>query len=180
MADEEAQEGQEGKKPSLIKKIALPLVIGLVSSGATFGGLKFSGMLDPAPPEAAETEMPTEGGEMAAAGSSSHVGKPAFFFTLYPDLLVNFSSDGRPAYLKLAVDVMSHDEEAIKGVEEFQAIIRNNLLSAFQAVDFDSTQRQESIEAMRVLALEETRGVLTEYYGNQNVEGVYFTSFVVQ
>jgi len=180
MADDAATEGQEEAKPSLIKKLAFPLGLAILSSGGTFAGLKFSGLLDPAPPEVVD-EATMEGEEATpAASSGNHVGKPAFFFTLYPDLLVNFSSDGRPAYLKLAVDVMSHDEEAIKGVEEFQAIIRNNLLSAFQAVDFDSAKRQESIEAMRELALEETRGVLAEFYGEGKIEGVYFTSFVVQ
>lgn len=179
MADDAATEGQEEAKPSLIKKLALPLIMAVVASGGTFGALKFTGKLDPPPPEAAEG-METGAPAPVPMTGASHVGKPAFFFTLHPDLLVNFNADGRPAYLKLAVDIMSHDEEVIKGVEEFQAIIRNNLLSAFQAVNFDTVKRQESIEAMRELALQETRGVLAQYYGSQDVEGVYFTSFVVQ
>jgi flagellar FliL protein len=178
MADDKAKEGQEEAKPSLIKKLAIPLVLAIVASGGTFGALKFTGKLD-APPEAAEGMAPADAAPMPAA-DASHVGKPAFFFTLHPDLLVNFSSDGRPAYLKLAVDIMSHDEKVISGVEQYQAIIRNNLLSAFQAVNFDSAKRQESIESMRELALNETRSVLAQYHGSQDVEGVYFTSFVVQ
>ena len=180
MADEEnAEEGAQ--KPSLVKKIAIPLVLVLISSGATFAGLKFTGMLDAAP----EGEEGMDGMQAAMpapmpAGDTNHVGKPAHFYTLYPDLLVNFSSDGRPAYLKLSVDVMAHDESVIAGVEQFQAIIRNNLLAAFQTIDFDSTQRAESIESMRELAIEEIREVLTSYHGDANIEGVYFTSFVVQ
>lgn len=164
--------------PSLVKKLMIPLILAIVSSGATFAGLKFSGLLgQPAAPTAVEGAG-EDGTASAVAGQS--VGKPAYFFTLYPDMLVNFTSDGRPAFLKLAIDVMSHDEKVIEAVEEYQAIVRNNLLAAFQEVDFDSSNRQQSIEQMRALALAEIRQVLANYHGNADVEGVYFTSFVVQ
>ncbi|MEO1576438.1 MAG: flagellar basal body-associated FliL family protein [Pseudomonadota bacterium] len=180
MADDETPEDGE-KKPSLVKKLLIPVVLVAISSGATFAGLKFTGMLDPAPAAAQDgAEGTGEGGDDSATAGGNHVGKPAHFYTLYPDLLVNFSSDGRPAYLKLSVDIMAHDEGVIAGVEQFQAIIRNNLLSAFQDVEFNSAERTESIEALRELATEEIRSVLKNYHGNANIEGVYFTSFVVQ
>lgn len=177
MAEQAVAETPE-TKPSLVKKIMIPLVLAIVSSGATFAGLKFSGILG-SPAQEVPTEAGNEDGEPSSK-AAQNVGKPAFFFKLYPDMLVNFTADGRPAYLKLAMDVMSHDEDAIAGVEEFQAIVRNNLLSAFQEVDFDSSNRQQSIEQMRELALTEVKTVLADYHGNDNLEGVYFTSFVVQ
>ncbi len=180
MADEPVTEDQPAK-PSLIKKLALPLVLVLVSSGVTFGGLKFSGMLDPAPPPAAEMAEGEEGADGEEMGEvSAMAGQPAFFFTLYPDMLVNFTADGRPAYLKLQIEMMSHDEDVITGVEQYQAIVRNNLLSAFAQINFDSAKRQESIANMRALALDEAKAVLKQYHGNNKLEGVYFTSFVVQ
>jgi len=165
-------------KPSLVKKLMIPLVLAIVSSGATFAGLKFSGLIGK-PAAEASADMPGEEGA-ATSAAGPNVGKPAFFFTLYPDMLVNFTSDGRPAYLKLKIDVMSHDEKVIEAVEEYLAIVRNNLLTAFQQVDFDSSNRQQSIEQMRELALNEIKTVLANYHGNDDVEGVYFTSFVVQ
>ena len=177
MAEAAVAENTE-TKPSLVKKLMIPLILAIVSSGATFAGLKFSGLLDK-PATAAPAEGTAEDGT-APPAPGQHAGKPAFFFTLYPDMLVNFTADGRPAFLKLKIDVMSHDEKVIEAVEEFQAIVRNNLLSAFQEVDFDTSNRQQSIQEMRDLALAETRAVLANYHGNADVEGVYFTSFVVQ
>jgi len=179
MADDAETEDQDAKKPSLIKKLMIPVLLVAVSAGGTFGGLKFSGMLAEPEPKEAEGEM-AEGEESEEMAANSQVGKPAFFFTLYPDLLVNFQADGRSAYLKLAIDVMSHDEEVIQGVEAYQAIVRNNLLSAFQNINFNTAERQAGIESMRTLAMEEIKTVLTQYHGKSAVEGVYFTSFVLQ
>ncbi len=184
MADEPVTEDQEEQpaKPSLVKKLALPLVLVAVSSAATFGGLKFSGMLDASPPaEIAEGEAGEDGEEGEDMDApSAMAGQPAFFYKIYPDMLVNFMSDGRPAFLKLQIEVMAHDEEVIQGVELYQAIVRNNLLAAFAQINFDSAQHQQSITSMRELAHAEIKAVLKQYHGNSKIEGVYFTSFVVQ
>lgn len=181
MADKEPVEETEAK-PSLIKKLLVPVVLVAISSGGTFAGLKFSGMLDPAPmADASDADSDEDEYEDDdEGGGKKHVGKPAHFFTLYPDLLVNFSADGRSAFLKVSIDVMAEDEAVIAGVEQFQAIIRNNLLAAFQSVEFDSSKRAESIAAMRDMATKEVRMVLKNYHGSSKIEGVYFTSFVVQ
>ena len=75
---------------------------------------------------------------------------------------------------------MSRDEDAIKGVEEYHAIMRNNILKLFQQVKYETVKGQEGMESMQKIALDEVRRVLKQYYGNDDVEGVYFTSFVVQ
>lgn len=164
------------EKPSLVKKLLLPAVLVVVAVGGTVAGLKFSGLLGapaaaPAP-DAADVE-PSDAPDKDA-------GSPAFFYTLYPDMLVNFTADGQPRYLKVSIDVMSRDEDAIKGVEEYHAIVRNNLLSLFQKIEFDTVSGEDGMQAMREAALKEVKSVLNKYHGNNDVEGVYFTSFVVQ
>lgn len=172
-------------QPSLVKRLLLPLTVALVMTGGTLAALQVFGVISfgpaPAPAAPAEGAEGTAEGEVAdVAPSPESAGKPAFFFSFYPDMLVNFTADGQPHYLKLSLDVMSRNEDVIKGVEEYHAIMRNNLLILFQQVQFETVKSQEGIASMQALALEEIKRVLKQYHGENDVEGVYFTSFVVQ
>ena len=183
--DEAAEAEAEAPKPSAIKKLMLPVVVALVMTGGTIGALQAFGVISfgsgEAPSAAAEGEgAEGEGAEGDDAPSPESAGKPAYFFSFYPDMLVNFTADGQPHYLKLSIDVMSRNEDVIKGVEEYHSIMRNNLLMLFQKVQFDTVRSDEGIAEMQKLALDEIKRVLKQYHGENDVEGVYFTSFVVQ
>ena len=189
MADEEQNteaetETEPTKKPSLIKKLMMPLAVGVVVAGVAIGALSFLGVISFGSGEAMEVaadgEESADGESIEAMASPESAGSPAFFFSFYPDMLVNFTVDGNPHYLKVSIDVMSRDEEAIKGVEEYHSIMRNNLLKIFQTVEFATVGGKNGIDSLQVIARDEIRRVLTKYHGTNDVEGVYFTSFVVQ
>ena len=182
-AEVESTELADAPKVSLIKKMIVPLVIAVAITGITLGALSFLGVISlakPAEETATTVDAADEEGKGADGAVSAKAGTPAFFFSFYPDLLVNFQADGKAHYLKATIDVMSHDEEAIKGVEEYHSIMRNNLLKLFQQVEFQSVNGSEGMELMQAIALEEIKRVLKIYSGNTDIEGVYFTSFVVQ
>ena len=162
MADAEAAAAVA--KPSLVKKLLLPLIGALGLTGAALGGLHFAGIINFGGPEES-TAVAAEGaeGETDAAGGpamTAKAGEPAYFFTLHPDLLVNFTADGDPHYLKVGVDIMARDEDVIKGVEEYQSVLRNNLLMKFQQVEFNSLKRAEGMADMQALALAEIKSVM--------------------
>ena len=183
MAEESTEEVTEETKPSAIKKFMLPAIVALVMTGGTIGALQAFGIISfgSSSPETAEAgEEGTEVADSEEAPSPESAGTPAFFFSFYPDMLVNFTADGQPHYLKLSLDVMSRDEDVIKGVEEYHSIMRNNLLMLFQKVQFETVRSDEGIAEMQELALTEIKRVLKQYHGENDVEGVYFTSFVVQ
>ncbi len=180
MAEEKDAEGTEEKKPSLIKKLMMPLVLSLVVSGGAIGALSFMGIISIGqPPQAAAVEG-EEGEEGVAAASDMEAGSPAFFFTFYPDFLVNLDANGKSHYLKVSIDVMSRDEEVIAGMELYHSILRNNILMLFKEIDYNTVNSNEGVESMQAMASEEIRRVLKKYHGNNSIEGVYFTSFVVQ
>lgn len=176
MADDDAKDGEE-KKPSMIKSLLVPLVTSLIAAGATVGGLGFMGVVNfgeqPPVAEAGAMEGGENGGEMAA-------GSPAFFFTFYPDMLIRLPAGKKSHYLKLSVEVMSRQEEVVTGIEQYQPIIRNNLLKMFQEVDHSIVMGPNGVEELQIMAAEEIREVLKKYHGNDSIEGVYFSSFVVQ
>ena len=178
MAEAAAQEAGQEQKASPIKKMLVPALASLVVLGVALGALNFFGIIsfgEQAPP--AEVVEEAEGEETPSPESA---GSPAYFFSFYPDMLVNFTADGRAHFLKVKIDDMSRDEDAIKGVEEYHSIMRNNLLMLFQQVKFETVNSQQGISEMQALALAEIKRVLKQYHGENDVEGVYFTSFVVQ
>jgi len=182
MAEAAVVEVGEVQKTSAIKKIMVPIAIGLVMTGIALGALHFLGLISIGGEAQSQTgdaavEEAAEDDEMASPDTA---GSAAFFFSFYPDMLVNFTSDGRAHYLKVSIDVMSRDEDAIKGVEEYHSIMRNNILKLFQQVQYETVKGTEGMESMQEIALQEVKRVLKQYHGNNNVEGVYFTSFVVQ
>ena len=180
MADEE-KPGVEEKKPSLIKKLMLPLVLSLAVTGGTLGALSFLGIVQlGGEPEMAAAVAGEEGAAAATPMAGSEAGKPAFFFTFYPDMLVNLASGSQTHYLKLKIDVMARDEDVVAAVEQFHPIMRNNLIKIFQEVDYEIVASPQGIEALQKIAAEEVTRVLKKYHGPSEIEGVYFTSFVVQ
>ncbi len=179
MADEETKDGGEEKKPSMIKKLMLPVVMSLVVAGGAIGALNFFGIISiGAKPEMVESMEEEEGAESEMVGAKA--GMPAFFFTLYPDMLVALTKNGKSRYLKLSIQVMSREEDVVAGVEQYHPIIRNNLLKLFQEVEFDLVASPQGIEALQEIAAVEVKRVLKQYHGPSAIEGVYFTSFVVQ
>jgi len=184
MAKDETKDGEE-QKPSMIKKMMIPLVVLLVGGGGGVFALDFFGIIS-LKGEKEETAQSMEGEASAGSAESSSgmggskAGMPAFFFTLYPDMLVALTKDGRSRYLKLTIEVMSRDQTVVAGVEQYHPIIRNNLLKLFQEVEFDLLSSPEGVEALQTIAHEEIERVLQEYHGPSALEGVYFTSFVVQ
>ncbi|MEM7081986.1 MAG: flagellar basal body-associated FliL family protein [Pseudomonadota bacterium] len=186
MAEEEASAGEEAK-PSLIKRLMLPVILSLVVAGAAVGGLSFFGIISFGPPPAdamAEEGGASEGSEGADGGDDmgdgAAAGSPAFFFSFYPDMLVTLGRGEGSHYLKLKIDVMARDEEVIKGVEQFHPILRNNLIKLFQEVDYATVAGSEGVETLQTIAFDEITRVLKQYHGSNQIEGVYFTSFVVQ
>ena len=180
MAEEQATEGAEEQKPSLIKKLMLPLVLSLVVSGGVVGALMFFGVISMGQPADTAEMDGEELAEVDTTASDKEAGSPAFFFSFYPDFLINLDANGKSHYLKVSIDVMSRDEEVIAGVELYHSILRNNILMLFKDVGYDTVNSNEGVESMQAMAAEEIRRVLKKYHGKNSIEGVYFTSFVVQ
>lgn len=180
MAEEQGKEGAEEQKPSLIKKLMLPIVLSLVVSGGVIGALKIFGVISIGGPAVTGEVDGEEPADEAMTVSDKDAGSPAFFFTFYPDFLVNLDANGKSHYLKVSIDVMSRDEDVIAGMELYHSILRNNILMLFKDVSYDTVNSNEGVVSMQAMASEEIRRVLKKYHGKNSIEGVYFTSFVVQ
>lgn len=96
-------------------------------------------------------------------------------------LVLNLATDGkRLTFLQVKADVLVKDDEAKAIVEAHIPAIRHKLivlLSEQKAIDMKTPAKREEI---RVLATTQIRDMIKEMTGNDDIEEVLFSSFLVQ
>jgi flagellar protein FliL len=105
---------------------------------------------------------------------------PAQFVTLEP-FVVNFGPGSSVRFLQIAAQLMTRDPHMVEFLEHNTPIIRNDLLLLFGNKQPDEVSTNEGKEALRAAALEAVRKIVAaEGQKPEALEGVYFTSFVMQ
>ena len=173
-AQDEVIELADGASGGSRKK---PLVLGLLAAvllttGAG-GALYFGGILSPA--QDAEASVEASESEEIDKGEAIYVG-------LDPAFTVNFLDKGKGGarFLQIAVQVMTREEEAEAALQKHMPAIRNNLVMLFSSQESVALRAREGKEKLRADTLAAIQNVLDEEQGDASVEGVYFTSFVMQ
>ncbi|HKK23847.1 MAG TPA: flagellar basal body-associated FliL family protein, partial [Pseudohaliea sp.] len=95
-------------------------------------------------------------------------------------IVVNLRGEGATSYLQAGIEVMARGEETIGAVQEHMPVVRNNLLLLLGSQTYKDIDDREGKERLRRRALEEVNKVLAEQGIEEQVEAVYFTSFVLQ
>jgi flagellar FliL protein len=106
---------------------------------------------------------------------------PAQFIALDPPFVVNFEPGASARFLQITAQVMTRAPEMKEFLEANNPIIRNDLLLLFGNKHVEDVATQEGKEALRAAALEAVRKIVEAEDGDpEEVEAVYFTSFVMQ
>ena len=154
-----------------MKKIILIVVAVVVLVGGGVGAtLYFMGGHESTPATA----------DGAATAEAPKPKGPPLYYAFDPPFVTSFQDQSLARFMQVTVEVMSHDEAAIKDVETYAPAIRNALVMVFGSQTFDAIRTREGKEAMRQEVLSEVQKLMTEQTGKPCVEDVYFTSFVVQ
>lgn len=170
--DVEASESGGGGKGKLIIIIVVAVLF-LVTSGVATLFLLGGGE------EQAATEAAS--GEEAAKVEKPKTPKtPLQYFPLSPAFVVNFGGDSEIRFLQVDLQVGSRDPAAIDLLKEHAPAVRNNLVILFSSQDPSQLGSREGKEKLRAQVLAEVKQVMKESAGNDNIEAVYFTSFVMQ
>lgn len=114
------------------------------------------------------------------ASAQAEVTPPPLYYTLDPNLIVNFEGGGRVRYLQLGIELMTRDEKAREAIELHAPVLRNNLIMLLSDQTYDELLTRDGKEALREAALAEVQAVMTERFGAPGIETLYFTSFVMQ
>lgn len=106
---------------------------------------------------------------------------PAQFVEFDPPFVMNFEPGSGARFLQISVQLMTRDPHMVEFLTANSPIIRNDLLLLFGNRPVAEVSTNEGREALRVSALETVRKIVNSEGGKgEEVEAVYFTSFVMQ
>jgi len=120
------------------------------------------------------------------------VTKPAIYFLLKPDFIINFESDGKANFLSVQIEIMARDDAPINIIEAHMPVIRNNVLLLLSAQKYDVVRtlagkkilRQEILNIMKEIIDKENNKLKEkdedEFHKIAYIEAVYFTGFIMQ
>ena len=105
----------------------------------------------------------------------------ATYFELSPPFVVNLQDTGkRIRFLQARIQVFARSNASIEEVKTHNAPLRDaliTLLSSQSRADINTSQKKKALQEK---ALNLVKKVLKEETGKEQVEGLYFTNFVVQ
>ena len=167
MSSEAVADGAEvatGGKSGKLKLIIIAAAVVVVGGGAAFYFLsKGKSAAEPAKEEAKKAHA------------------AALYYKFEPAFVVNFGGEGNSRYLQITVEAMSRSPEVIEAVKANEPAIRNDLVLLFSSQKYDVLMSPEGKDALRQSTLESIRKALAkEGTKPEEIEGVYFTSFVIQ
>lgn len=106
---------------------------------------------------------------------------PALYVALDPPFVVNFKAQSMVRFLQVSVQIMTRDVATQALIKENDPIIRNDLLTLFGELEYETISTVEGKEVLRKGALNAVRKIVKDEGGKADlVEAVYFTSFVMQ
>ncbi len=176
-ADEDEQQTEDSseaqKKSGGLKKIILLAVIGLVIIGASVGGtIAVLSMMKEEPVVEADEEAVEQEAEPPA--------KPAIYYPLKPEYILNIDARGKRRFMRLDLTLMTRDDDVIAAIELHRPTIDNtvNLIAGGQI--YEEIQTAEGKEFLRLQLLQELQAMFEKEIGKPGLEQVLFTNFVVQ
>lgn len=125
-------------------------------------------------------EPPAEGEELAAVEEKAAKVADPLYQGLDPDFVVAFQEPQTSRFLKLAIEIMTRDDDVIEAVKMHSPAIRDRVLMLLSSKNEAELMPAEGKEQLRAEVLEAVQAVLEENTGSGDVEAVYFTSFVMQ
>jgi flagellar FliL protein len=164
-----------GAKPAKKGSKLLWVIIGvIVVGGGSAAALLLTGH------KAAATPVADAGADAAAAPATTpHA--PPIYYKFDPAFVVNFGSEGNTRYLQITVETMSRDAAVVEEIKTNEPAIRNDLVLLFSGQQYEALVTPEGKDKLRQATLETIRKtVAAEGAKAELVEGVYFTSFVIQ
>ena len=178
--------GKKGFSALLVLVIAIVCLLGGYGAGAFTGGPVLVALGLAEEPEV--EELVADGPEADSSPKASDLFQPMEgvfdpskkrFYAEVGELLIAMSHQGATRHLQLTIQLVGHDEEYMKTVENDVPAIRNGLLVFFNQQEFSKVSTYEGREALR----RETLQRINEIIGataEERVADVYFTAYITQ
>lgn len=126
---------------------------------------------------------------------------PLKYLTMVPEFIVNFGPDSKVRYLQVDLQISTRDESALKTIETYRPVIRNDILVLLSGSKFEDLKDRSGKETLQKKLLDTVNKVVvsashaTPEHEDKNtkndkdssnevtkgpVENIYFTSFIMQ
>jgi flagellar FliL protein len=175
MAEEELKMEEGGKKSKLI--IIIVAVVVLIAGGGGAAAYFFlMGDDEPIPVIEDETKMEGEEGralELVKTGTALYVAMPRPF-------VFNVPGSTRDRLVEIKVQLMMRGSDNAEQAKMHIPLIEGTLLKTFSTANADDLVTEAGKIAIRESALKEVQKIMVDISGNQTVEEVLFTGFVMQ
>lgn len=147
-------------------KMLVIVLCSILAAGAAGGGVYF---------------MTGKLGDESAEAPAPAVKTPAIYSKFDPPFVVNFQNKGTMRFLQVSIEVMTRDAATAELIKEHDPKLRNDLLMLLGGQTFETLSSREGKEQLRTEALKAVADVIAAEGGKaENVEQLYFTSFVMQ
>lgn len=120
-----------------------------------------------------------EKGEEEAAATKEVAVTETHYLAL-EKMIVNFAQKGPVRFLQVEMQVMAHDPEVLKAIEEHMPVIRNDILVLLGSQQSEQLSSREGKEMLRGEILAATQRIVKTNAGLDGPQAVYFTNFVMQ
>lgn len=122
---------------------------------------------------------PEPAAEGAEAESAKPISKPVYI-GISPSFVVNLQGTRPMRFLMVEVELMSRSDDAKDTVKEYLPTVRHELNMLFSVQSADSIASLEDRQRLQQEALDTVNAVFQSEGLDTQVDGVYFTKFVVQ
>ncbi len=170
MAEEDQDEDvtqEKKKKPILLIAIAALVLLGGGGGAAFF----LMGNEDANAAVEEESVADAEGEETLTE---------AYYFSLDPPFVVNFSGTSRARFLQVSIEGLTRDSKVKEDITKHIPQVRNNIVLLLSSKTYDELSTQDGKKGLRKEVLKEIQKILEAETGKEGVEDVFFTSFVMQ
>ena len=163
-------EKPKGSKKKLIILIALAsLLLTAVGGGVTWF------LLSDSKPGSEQTEGGVE--EKKVVDNDDN---PALYHPLEPVFVVNLPPGGRHTMMQVGVHLMTRESDLVEFLEYNNPLIRDQLLTLFSNQKDAALQDRKGKEKLQAQMKKVLNKIIVNEGGTGEIEGVYFTSFVMQ
>jgi len=106
----------------------------------------------------------------------------AIYYKIPEPFTINFltQSEKQVRYLQIKVTLMAHDQDIIDHAELNLPMLQDALRSLFSEQTFEAVNTVVGRKSLQISSLDVLKTILKEETGKDNLDAVYFTSFILQ
>ena len=159
------------------KKLMIIIALAALLLPAVGGGVAWF-LLSDSNSAAEQTKGSGEGGERKKIIDDDE--NPALYHPLEPVFVVNLPPGGRYTMMQVGVQLMTREPDLVEFLEYNNPLIRDQLLTLFGNQKDATLQDRKGKKKLQAQMQKVLNKIVVDQGGTGEIEGVYFTSFVMQ